>query len=83
MKCPECGIDFKGNQFWRDDVVRAMRECLNGHEFIEPPKPRSKTKHEKIVDAVVARCDNVLRLKNNMHPQYVKAHIDILSIINQ
>jgi hypothetical protein len=48
MKCPECGVDFKGGQYYSQPAhggrSTTMRECPAGHKFPEPKKPRKVRK---------------------------------------
>ena len=63
MKCPECGVEFRGGAFSRSlpghKSVR-MRQCTNDHQFPEPPKPKRDSRE---VRELKAECAKLMEFK--------------------
>lgn len=52
MICDKCPHPKGCNGFDCETQFGTNRRCLNGHTFKEPPKPRSKTKEQKLIERI-------------------------------
>ena len=80
MICPQCNVEFKGRKFFRSGESGAFRRCPSGHDFKEPPKPRSKTKEQKAIEQLRKFVEEVF--SKSYHPEFKKGLASALSVIN-